>query len=186
MIKIISLLLVICLLISFNRASEDIIRQALEDAHRDVKRNFKEDVWVAVGFFGNIFGVLFAYFYSPKIPVSSLMGKSPEYVSVYIENYKEFYKNLRLKSSLLGFGVSSLLLIAVVSSKSVFSLSYSGCGNIQLNGCSSGGEFSGCSSLNGSFSGCSSSCGGGGCSGGGVSGGGGGCSSGVLGGAYKW
>ncbi|MCS7232435.1 MAG: hypothetical protein RMJ67_09930 [Elusimicrobiota bacterium] len=41
------------------------------------------------------------------------MGKSPEYVSVYIEKYKEFYKNLRLKSSLLGFGVSSLLLIAV-------------------------------------------------------------------------
>lgn len=72
-----------------------------QDAETDVSRI----LWIVIGFFINIIGVIIAYVYQPSPPASRLFEKSQEYVLFYTEGYKNKARSIQLMSSLIGLGI---------------------------------------------------------------------------------
>ena len=85
-------------------------KQGEFDAHRDVNGT----LWLAIGFFGGIFGIAAAYLIEPSPPASRLIGKSPEYIQVYTDCYKRKGKSVQGKKAITGFVVGILVGIALV------------------------------------------------------------------------
>jgi hypothetical protein len=87
--------------------------QQLQDAVRDAERDAESDVnplvWIAAGFLLNVTGIGIAYFYEPSPPAFRLMGKSPDYVTMYTYAYKKKAKSIQTRNALIGCG----LLVAV-------------------------------------------------------------------------
>ena len=85
--------------------------EAIIDARRDAEINTNIAGWAVGGFLCGVFGVGFAYLYKPEVPVHRLMGKSSEYVSVYIVEYQEASRREQLPPALAGFAVWVLLFL---------------------------------------------------------------------------
>ncbi len=83
---------------SFLLAQEDAVTLAKMDAEQHTSKI----LWFAAGFFLNIFGWILAYFITPTPPASRLVGKSPEWVAVYSDAYKEKAKSIQTKYALYG------------------------------------------------------------------------------------
>ena len=82
--------------------------EAIVAAERDAQADINKGLWVLGGCFGGIIGVIIAYSIEPSPPATRLLGKSPEYVAVYTDTYKEKAKKLQTNSALGGCGVSTL------------------------------------------------------------------------------
>ncbi len=80
------------------QSSTEIIKQARIDASKDISGC----AWIALGFFFNLFAVGAAYILGSNPPASRLMGKSPEYVQVYILAYRRQARSRRVTNSLIG------------------------------------------------------------------------------------
>lgn len=75
---------------------------AEEDAEMDVNKF----LWVVVGFFINLIGLLIAYIYQPTPPASRLIEKSHEYSMFYTEAYQAKARNIQLSYAAIGFAIS--------------------------------------------------------------------------------
>ena len=83
--------------------------QAMKDAKQDVN-NEGADTWAWMGFgsavmlgcFGGMTVMAFSQIATPSPPTHPLMGKSPEYVSMYIRTYEREMKQERLQASFGG------------------------------------------------------------------------------------
>ena len=84
--------------ISINIA--EIESQANLNAIEDAKA--ESIVWYCSGMFLPIFAMGAAYLSSPPVPAKRLIGKSPDYVIFYTEEYKRKRKQIRFGQSLVG------------------------------------------------------------------------------------
>jgi len=90
---------------------EDPCRQAQIDAKRDVQ----EGTWFAAGFLFGIFGVGAAYITTPNPPPERLLGKSPDYITLYTNCYQRYAKDEQVSNAAAGcifWNALALLLIA--------------------------------------------------------------------------
>lgn len=83
-----------------------------QDAETDVSKF----LWVVVGFFASIIGLLIAYIYQPTPPVSRLIEKSHEFSMYYTEAYQAKARNIQLSYAAVGlaivFGIGFLVFLA--------------------------------------------------------------------------
>ncbi|HOK22809.1 MAG TPA: hypothetical protein PKU94_02585 [Candidatus Hydrothermia bacterium] len=92
-------------------AETEELRNACTQAEFDAKKDVNGTLWLAIGFFGSIFGVGAAYLFEPTPPPSRIMGKSSEYVATYTDCYKVAGKSVQTKSALRGCVVSGVLIV---------------------------------------------------------------------------
>ncbi len=83
------------------------IQQAREDAENDAEKYVSLLSWGAAGFACSCFGFAYAYASTPQIPAASLIGKSPTYVAIYTDVYRQHAKRRRMQASVIGWGLSS-------------------------------------------------------------------------------
>ena len=79
--------------------------QARMDGERDAETDVSRILWIVVGFFVNLVGVLIAYVYQPSPPASRLFEKSQEYVMFYTEAYKSKSRSIQVTNTLIGLGI---------------------------------------------------------------------------------
>ena len=75
--------------------------QAIADAQRDALQ-VDNNIWVAAGVFGGIFGIGAAMIIKPTVPPMALIGKSPEYVTFYTHAYQAAVKDEQVKAATAG------------------------------------------------------------------------------------
>lgn len=85
--------------------------QAIVDAERDAAVDANSVLWMGGTFVGtSLVGCLFcglpsiliASIYQPTPPAARLMGKSPEYIMLYTQTYKEKTKSRQLRDATIG------------------------------------------------------------------------------------
>lgn len=89
------------------------LKNACTQAEFDAQRDVNGMLWLAIGFFGGIFGIAAAYVIEPSPPASRLIGKSAEYVATYTDCYKSAGKDIQTKNAIKGCVISGLLYVAV-------------------------------------------------------------------------
>ncbi len=82
--------------------TEQVRLQAIADAQRDAQLAVNKTTWQLTGCVGNIFGLGVALVYEPRIPTDRLIGKSPEYVEYYANEFRRETKGLQVYHSATG------------------------------------------------------------------------------------
>lgn len=80
--------------------------QARMDGEQDAETDVSRILWIVVGFFISLIGVIIAYVYQPSPPATRLFEKSQEYVMFYTEAYKNKARSIQLTNTLIGLGIS--------------------------------------------------------------------------------
>ena len=74
---------------------------AVADAQRDALR-VNNNIWIAAGVFGGIFGIGAAMIVKPTVPPMALIGKSPEYITFYTHAYQTAVASEQVKAATAG------------------------------------------------------------------------------------
>ncbi|MFQ6032190.1 MAG: hypothetical protein ACE5K2_04635 [Candidatus Zixiibacteriota bacterium] len=111
-IKPVALVLLVLILCPPALAQEVSGADACAEGERDAEADVSKTVFFIVGCVGSVAGLLVAYIYQPSPPAAKLLGKSPEYVAMYTDCYKRKAKNIQIKTTLIGCGVSGLVCVA--------------------------------------------------------------------------
>ncbi len=82
--------------------------QAVADAQRDAQLVVNKLTWQLTGCVGNIIGLGVALIYEPRIPADRLMGKSPEYVEYYANEFRRETKGLQVYHAATGCSAFSV------------------------------------------------------------------------------
>jgi hypothetical protein len=101
-------------------SDEDDLSEARMTAEMDAKADCNGALWIGAGCLGGLLGLLISYVYMPSPPASRLIGKSPEYVAVYTDAYKEKSRSIQTSNALIGCGLNLVFniiyVVAVLSS----------------------------------------------------------------------
>jgi len=89
--------------------ASDSASSAIVAADRDARANTSGGLWFAAGCLFGPLGVGAAYIMEPSPKASSLLGKSPEYVAAYTEEYKSVGKSIQTKNALTGCVVGAVV-----------------------------------------------------------------------------
>ncbi|MCG9129472.1 hypothetical protein JT359_17930 [Candidatus Poribacteria bacterium] len=81
--------------------------QARVDGEQDAELDVSKILWIVVGFFISLIGILIAYIYQPNPPATKLLDKSQEYIMFYTEAYKDKSRSIQLTYSAIGFAIST-------------------------------------------------------------------------------
>ncbi len=92
---------------------EAIYQQALLNARNDAEISTKDLNWFFGGFCCGIFGPLYAVLDTPNVPSNRLLGKSPEYVSIYTNEFQAKTRARRIRFSIIGGSISALMSLAI-------------------------------------------------------------------------
>ena len=98
-------------------AKESLIATAKADAERDVKVDFGNNeklLWFSAGFGCCVFGVMAAHLGKAQTPPVRLLGKSPEYVEIYMHTYEDKLHENRMIFAGTGCVLSLGLLAALI------------------------------------------------------------------------
>ncbi len=87
---------------------ESIEEQAIADAKHDVKKHINKSMWFSVGCFLPVVGPIYSQGKIKTIPLARTLGKSPEYIAFYTDNYRLEMKKQRFTWSLGGCIVGGL------------------------------------------------------------------------------
>lgn len=89
-------------------ATEEHVRsQAVADAQRDAELAVNKLTWQLTGCVGNILGIGVALLYEPRMPSDRLVGKPPEYVEYYANEFRRETKGLQVYHAATGCSASS-------------------------------------------------------------------------------
>ena len=91
-------------------------QQAIFDANRDVGQQVSAMNWFLAGAGCGVITFAYAAVDTPQVPVTHLIGKSPDYIAVYTTEYQAKAKNKRIKNSCLGWGAFAVLYFAYLGS----------------------------------------------------------------------
>ena len=89
-------------------------QQAIMDARADALKDFSSTEWLMLGCCLGVFGYVVSLASTEEIPVDRFIGKSPEYVYFYSEEYQR--KSTQLKTDSAFGGMMIMVLIAAVTS----------------------------------------------------------------------
>lgn len=84
------------------------VEQAIADAKRDVKAHLNKTMWFTNGCFFSFIGINLSQRNLKSIPAARTLGKSPQYVAFYIDEYKIQMKKQRYNWALSGCIVGGL------------------------------------------------------------------------------
>jgi len=87
--------------------------RAIMEATADAQADENGALWFFAGCILGIIGVVIAYVAEPTPPPQRLMGKSPEYLSVYTTTYSGQGRSAQLHSALWGFGTVVVVFVAI-------------------------------------------------------------------------
>jgi hypothetical protein len=90
------MLIIPCL--AYAQTATEIIEQARIDAEHDVRGC----TWIGLGFLLNLMGVGIAYVIARNPPPARLMGKSPEYIQVYVLAYRRQARSKQVTNAIMG------------------------------------------------------------------------------------
>ena len=77
--------------------------QAIANAQREAAADAQQDsTWYGAGFFFSIFGIGAAYIMTPPVSVERLLGKSPEYVIFYTNEYEKVMQKKHVEQASIG------------------------------------------------------------------------------------
>ncbi|RLF38766.1 MAG: hypothetical protein DRN12_07930 [Thermoplasmata archaeon] len=99
------------------------IEEAKAAAEADAKANTNTALWFAAGCLGGYVGLHIAYIYQPSPFASRLLGKSPEYVAVYTDAYRNAVKEIQVKWAWTGYLTRAGVLVAYIALAVIASLS---------------------------------------------------------------
>ena len=85
--------------------------KALEDARRDAKKDYNEWLTIGYGFCTGACGLLYAYAEEPEIKTTRLMGKSPEYITIYAAEYHRIARRRQLGFTAIGCLMSGYIIL---------------------------------------------------------------------------
>ncbi len=88
--------------------------RAVMEATQDAQADENGAIWFFAGCLLGLIGVIIAYVAEPTPPPARLMGKSPEYLAVYMQTYRSEGRSAQLRSSLWGVGTPSSPLTVVL------------------------------------------------------------------------
>ncbi|MDE0482683.1 MAG: hypothetical protein OXI67_08915 [Candidatus Poribacteria bacterium] len=83
--------------------------QAEITAEQDVQSDVSKFLWIVIGLFANIIGILIAIVYQPTPPATRLLDKSEEYITFYTDTYKTRARTIQLNYALVGFIIPAVL-----------------------------------------------------------------------------
>ena len=98
--------------------NEALIATAKGAAERDAKvdfGNYEQLLWFSVGFGCSVFGVAAAHFGEAQPPPTRLLGKSPDYVKIYVDTYRDKLHRNRMIFAGTGCVLSLGLAAALIS-----------------------------------------------------------------------
>lgn len=90
------------------------VNQARMAAEQDAETDVSKILWVVVGFFISLVGLLIAYIYQPTPPASRMIEKSHEYTMYYTEAYQAKARNIQLSYTAIGFAISCAIGLLIV------------------------------------------------------------------------
>lgn len=76
--------------------------RATAAAEQDATDHVNKSLWFFGGCLGGILIIIIANVHEPSPPASSLLGKSPEYVSFYTDAYKAKARNIQTSQAMRG------------------------------------------------------------------------------------
>ena len=84
-------------------AQQNSVRSGAEAAaERDAAAQVNKSLWFFGGCLGGILVIIIANVHEPSLPASSLLGKSPEYVSFYTDAYRAKARNIQTSQAIRG------------------------------------------------------------------------------------
>ena len=81
--------------------------EARINAEQDAEIDVSKILWVVVGLFTTIIGILIAYIYQPTPPATRLFEKSQEYTLFYTEAYQAKTRSIQLTYAVVGFAIGA-------------------------------------------------------------------------------
>lgn len=75
-------------------------------AEQEAEVDVTKILWILVGFFLNLIGLLIAYIYQPTPPATRLLEKSQQYILFYTEAYIAKSRNIQLTYAAIGLAIS--------------------------------------------------------------------------------
>lgn len=86
--------------------------QAIFDAKLDAGQHVTAMNWFLAGAGCGVIAFAYAVVDTPKVPPTRLLGKSPDYITVYTVEYQSKAKTKRITNSCLGWGTFGILYFA--------------------------------------------------------------------------
>ena len=87
--------------IAQGQSTNDVYVQAITDARYDAASNSAIE-WMAAGCCIGVFGVILAAIVDPSPPVQRFIGKSPEYINIYTQEYQRSARRNQIESAVGG------------------------------------------------------------------------------------
>ena len=88
----------------------DANRQQIQvTAEQDAQTDVSKFLWIVIGLFANIIGILIAIVYQPTPLAVRLLDKSEEYITFYTDTYKTRARTIQLNYALVGFIIPAVL-----------------------------------------------------------------------------
>jgi len=113
--KVFSIFLVVLLFIGPIFAQE----RATRDAEAQAKLDVSTSTWFVIGCLFGAAGYVAALLIIPSPPASVLLGKSPNYIAVYTDSYKQQAKKIQsnkaLTGCLIGTGIQVVATVIIVA-----------------------------------------------------------------------
>ncbi|HEC78905.1 MAG TPA: hypothetical protein ENI34_07160 [candidate division WOR-3 bacterium] len=119
--KVLVLIIIISLIIPYQsfaggtktkgNVAQEAKRKAISDAKRDVNRL----MWLGCGCIGTIYAVGAAYLIVPGPKAERLLGKSPDYVYIYTNEYKSARRGQQARYALIGCITGGVIVLTAVA-----------------------------------------------------------------------
>ena len=90
-----------------------LVELANTDAHRDAIHDTSFN-WILAGVCCNVFGIAAAAIADSQPPTHRFLGKSPEYIQIYTQTYKQARRNRRITMAAMGSGGCLIGYLAVM------------------------------------------------------------------------
>ena len=103
---IVGIIFILLVVSSLPAQEQEMVAEARAAGERDAELDANRTLWFAAGCLGGITGLLVSYIYTPSPPAVRLLGKSPEYVAVYTDAYRQKARKIQSGQALLGCGVA--------------------------------------------------------------------------------
>ena len=91
------------------------MEQAIMQAQMDAAADINGFLWIGCGFLFPILAVGAAYLIEPSPRAARLLGKSPEFVAVYTDAYRQKAKGIRVTNSVIGCIGGAILYVIIIS-----------------------------------------------------------------------